>query len=317
MKKSLVITTIATVLVIVVALTTATFAWFSASSVTSVNNQFAVSASDSSVSIYRWLPGENTAVGEFEATPLTENWALGATSDYEWEYTGSVTQGQTPNTAYTLLMPTAEISGTEFAANSDSTINKDGLPSVSFFRGQKSSATQDKVTAVGLHPVAVRFRLMPGKAAMQIAASITVKVGDSATSKDYLAAKATRVVLIGKVEGGATEQYPNIMVASNYTYCTTAASVDQMLTSASAYESTSYVGSTTGTDYVAVLNTDEITSGTVPDKDATATLTFGADPTKPLDCVLYIWFDGGVASDSAALGQVSIDINFADVTPAD
>ena len=289
MKKSLVITTIATMLVIVVALTTATFAWFSTSTVSTVNNNFNVSPSDSAVSIYRWKPEQGGTAGAYEATPLTANWAIGAGGDYEWDYATATTAGSA-NDAYTLLMPTKEILGTEF----------------------ESSATEDKVTAINVHPVAVRFRLMPGKSDMTIKATITVSVAAGATSKDYLAAQAARVLLIGKTEAEATEETPNIMIATNYKYSTGVSAVDNVLTSAS-YSTTNYSQTLTGTDLIGILDTSVITSGTPAVNSATSALQFSADPTNALDCVLYIWFDGGTASDSAALGAISVNIDFSEV----
>ncbi len=313
MKKSLVITTIATMLVIVVALTTATFAWFSTSTVSTVNNNFNVSPSDSAVSIYRWKPEQGATAGAYEATPLTANWAIGAGGDYEWDYATATTEGSA-NDAYTLLMPTEEILGTEFAENTGDTADKDGLPSVNFFRAQKSSATQDKVTAINVHPVAVRFRLMPGKSDMTIRATITVSVAAGATSKDYLAAQAARVLLIGKTEATATEETPNIMIATNYKYSTSSAiAVDNVLTSAS-YSTTNYSQTLTGSDLIGILDTSVIKSGTTAVNSATSKLEFSADPTNALDCVLYIWFDGGTASDSAALGAISVSVDFSEVT---
>ena len=312
MKKSLVITTIATMLVIVVALTTATFAWFSTSTVSTVNNNFNVSPSDSAVSIYRWKPEQGATAGAYEATPLTANWTIGAGGDYEWDYATATTAGSA-NDAYTLLMPTKEILGNEFASNTGDTANKDGLPSVNFFRAQKSNATQDKVTAINVHPVAVRFRLMPGKSDMTIKATITVNVAAGATSKDYLAAQAARVLLIGKTEATATEETPNIMIATNYKYSTGVSAVDDVLTSAS-YSTTNYSQTLTGSDLIGILDTSVITSGTAAVNSATSALQFSADPTNALDCVLYIWFDGGTASDSAALGAITVSVDFSEVT---
>ena len=319
MKKSLVITTIATVLVIVVALTTATFAWFSASSVTTVNNSFAVSASESAVSIYQWKPAEGATVGEYNASPLFENWALGLGSEYEWEYSGVSSSGNA-STAYNLLMPNKEILGTEFAANTGVTADYDGLPSVPFI---KATAGEDSatVTAVDQHPVAVRFRLMAGKTSMKIKATVTISVAAGATTKDFLAAQATRVVLIGKTESAATETTPNIMLVTNYYYTDTAGltagskepAVPASTLTTDDYTLTSYQDVATGTNLVKVLNPASITSTT--STSATAELEFAAEPTNALNCVLYIWFDGGVASDSAALGNVTINIDFSEVQP--
>lgn len=327
MKKSLVITTIATVLVIVVALTTATFAWFSTNAITQTTSEFTVSSTSAAITISRWKPSTGTANGAYEG-PLTSAWILGsgAAPDYEYAYTngGAVKgDGATPSTAYSLLAPTAEISATAYETGN---VDKDGLPSTLF-----ATATSDggKVTIGGttLHPVAVRFRLSASQyKATKVVASIRISVPDSgATSQDYEAANAARVVLMG-VNGDASVKHQDFTIATNYNYITSTSSYATALKEFTAAGDTAVNSGTevvgegeltineTETAIVGVLNPELITQAqSSPSQSAASTIAFKAEAGVFYDCVLYIWIDGVVADDNAALGRFTVAVNFSGI----
>ena len=323
MKKSLVITTIATVLVIVVALTTATFAWFSTSSTTQTTSNFTVSSTSAAITIARWKPGTGATNGAYEG-PLTSAWVLGDNSaaDYEYAYVdgGAVKgEGATPSTSYSLLAPTAEISATAYDTSTD---NKRGLPSTLF-----ATATSDNGTvtlgSTSLHPVAVRFRLSASQyQATKVVASIRISVPDSgATSADYEAANAARVVLMG-VTGDPTTNHQDFTIATNYNHITSTSSYATALKTFTAAGDTAVNSGTTvvgeealtvnetETAIVGVIDPELITQYGSPSQSAAATIAFKAEAGVFYDCVLYIWVDGVAADDSAALGSFTVAVNF-------
>lgn len=326
MKKSLVITTIATVLVIVVALTTATFAWFSTSATTQTTSDFTVSSTSAAITISRWKPGTGAANGAYEG-PLTSAWILGNSSaaDYEYAYTdgGAVKgEGATPSTSYALLAPTEEISATKY---DNATDNKRGLPSVPFATATSDGGT---VTIGGttLHPVAVRFRLSASQyKATKVVASIKISVpGSGATSQDYEAANAARVVLMG-VNGDASVEHQDFTIATNYNYITSTSSYATALKEFTAAGDTAVnsgkevVGEETltinGTEtaIVGVVNPELITQYGDTSTSAASTIAFKAEAGVFYDCVLYIWIDGVVADDNAALGRFTVAVNFSGI----
>lgn len=342
MKKSLVISTIATVLVVVVALTTATFAWFSTTSQTSIESSFTIGATNSPVTLARWLPGEGSVSGAYEG-PLSVEWALGTAegANYEFAYvTGSEGIVQTPNgypaDSYMPSAPIAEINPANFTENSGGTVDKDGLPGTEFVTGSTTGGTTT-INANNVRPVAVRFQLSASQfASTAVSVSVTISVPADAATADYTAAKNARVYLAGRIQNDGTADPNNqeFTVATDYNYVS---NKTQYATTSVAFTNTqdaSYTGATAEAMYDSKNNTDGIFLSTTateviakidPSKidqyaggstSAAASAVFKTTAGTFYDCVLYIWLDGTSAVDSSARGAFEVDVQFGGIDAA-
>ena len=335
MKKSLVISTIATVLVVVVALTTATFAWFSTTSQTSIESSFTIGATNSPVTLARWLPGAGNASGAYEG-PLSVEWALGTAegANYEFAYvTGSEGIVQTPNgypaDSYMPSAPIAEINPANFTENSGGTVDKDGLPGTEFVTGSTTGGTTT-INANNVRPVAVRFQLSASQfASTAVSVSVTISVPADAATADYTAAKNARVYLAGRIQNNGTAAPDNqtFTVATNYNYVSnktqyattaveftnTTGAANTGATAEAMYSETNTDGiylSTTETTVTAKIDPSKIDQYAGGSTSAAASAVFKTTAGTFYDCVLYIWLDGTSAVDSSARGAFEVDVQF-------
>ena len=334
MKKSLVISTIATVLVVVVALTTATFAWFSTTSQTSIESSFTIGATNSPVTLARWLPGAGAASGAYEG-PLSVEWALGTAegANYEFTYvTGSEgivqTAGGYPADSYMPSAPIAEINPTVFAQESE-VPDKDGLPGTEFVTGSTTGGVTT-INANNVRPVAVRFQLSASQfASTAVSVSVTISVPADAATADYTAAKNARVYLAGRIQnnGTADENNQTFTVATNYNYVSNKTQYATTLVEFTNTTGAAYTGATaeamysnTNTDGIYLSTTETtVTAKIDPSKidqyaggstSAAASAVFKTTAGTFYDCVLYIWLDGTSAVDSSARGAFEVDVQF-------
>ena len=335
MKKSLVISTIATVLVVVVALTTATFAWFSTTSQTSIESSFTIGATNSPVTLARWLPGAGNDSGAYEG-PLSVEWALGTAegANYEFTYvTGSEGIVQTPNgypaDSYMPSAPLAKIDPKLFVQEAE-LADKDGLPGTQFVTGSTTSGTTT-INANNVRPVAVRFQLSASQfASTAVSVSVTISVPADAATADYTAAKNARVYLAGRIQNNGTADANNqtFTVATNYNYVsnrdqyattpvTFTNTPDASKTGATAeamYDSDTNTDgiflSTTATEVIAKIDPSQIDQYAGGSTSAAASAVFKTTAGTFYDCVLYIWLDGTSAVDSSARGAFEVDVQF-------
>lgn len=312
MKKSLVITTIATVLVIVVALTTATFAWFSTSSAANIDNTFAVAASGSGADIYRWSRKDNNYEGV-----ATTTWELGSyNTDFEWTSPGNAITGTAGNVmGYNPLMPQAILSN----AVDGST----GLPSVNFVYASNQQNTTNNPASIAsdadskLHPIAVRFLLVPTYDSTTVTITAMVEIDDPTVRANIDAAKAFRFAIIGTPSSAASATNQAFTFATNYKYLTngftfdTGAEPDNTIDTSdysdSGYVSTDAGAAATATSIVSVASYSTMSSTTT---QLEQTISFQATSASQYDCVMYIWFDGSVVTNSTSNGSVSFTLGF-------
>ena len=334
MKKSLVISTIATVLVVVVALTTATFAWFSTTSQTSIESSFTIGATNSPVTLARWLPGAGAATGAYEG-PLSVEWALGTadSTNYEFDYVegseGVVqTPGGYPADSYMPSAPLAAINPTTFVSESE-LADKDGLPGTEFVTGSTTGGVTT-INANNVRPVAVRFQLSASQfASTAVSVSVTIRVPDDPATADYTAAKNARVYLAGRIQNNGTADADNqaFAIATNYNYVSNKTQYattpveftntpDAAYTGATAeamYSDTNEDGiflSTTATEVIAKIDPSQIDQYAGGSTSAAASAVFKTTAGTFYDCVLYIWLDGTSAVDSSARGAFEVDVQF-------
>ena len=322
MKKSLVISTIATVLVVVVALTK-----------TSIESSFTIGATNSPVTLARWLPGAGAASGAYEG-PLSVEWALGTAegANYEFTYvTGSEgivqTAGGYPADSYMPSAPIAEINPTVFAQESE-VPDKDGLPGTEFVTGSTTGGVTT-INANNVRPVAVRFQLSASQfASTAVSVSVTISVPEDAATADYTAAKNARVYLAGRIQnnGTADEDNQTFTVATNYNYVTknpygttpvtftnTTGAAYTGATAEAMYSETNTDGiylSTTETTVTAKIDPSKIDQYAGGSTSAAASAVFKTTAGTFYDCVLYIWLDGTSAVDSSARGAFEVDVQF-------
>lgn len=312
MKKSLVITTIATVLVIVVALTTATFAWFSTSSAANIENTFAVAASGSGADIYRWSRAANNYEGV-----ATTTWELGSyNTDFEWTSPGNAITGTAGNvTGYNPLMPQAILS--------DAVDGTTGLPNINFVYASNQQNTANNPASIAsdadskLHPIAVRFLLVPTYDSTTVTITATVEIDDATVRANIDAAKAFRFAIIGTPSSPASATNQEFTFATNYKYLTngftfdTEADPDNTIDTSdysdSGYVSTAAGAAATATSIVSVANYSTMSSTTT---ELAQTISFQATSASQYDCVMYIWFDGSVVTNSTSNGSVSFTLGF-------
>ena len=305
MKKSLVISTIATVLVVVVALTTATFAWFSTSQAAVLTNSFAVATSGSGADIFKW----NTDQNNYEATAASD-WEMGQySSPYEWTTPGKAATGTSGAiTGYNPIMPVDLIAGTEYDGSN-------GLPSVEYLYAdnqQTNGTATIPADGLQLHPIAVRFLLAPTYEQTSVKISATVSIPENPSRADIDAAKAFRFVMIGKGNGAATKEAQDFTFATNYKYLIdsktpAAGAITEADYSDSGYVSTEPDAVATTTEIVTVANYSTIASGNT---EVEQTITFKASSARQYDCVLYMWYDGSVVTNTTSNGTVELVLKF-------
>ncbi len=323
MKKSLVITTIATVLVIVVALTTATFAWFSTSDSTTASGNFTVSTGGGDFRIYTY----STTSGQYTVDPV---YMLDITSyGGEYNFAQGAMGGTLTDTKINPTMPIGQLDG--ILANTQG----GGLSAVNFMAGNQLPSSVN-VTSITSKPVYAKFLLDTSLADTQL--DITVKLSNSSPTRNMInAINNLNFMLVGK-SAEDTADTKSFVFGTTYSYYDDGAydTADTTL-AVGQINQTEYdaeVASESVANYATrVLSgvTNVVTKDIKTDLEGISLATFqtgnagtqnsisfksGAIDMElgtEIECVLFVWFDGNVMTESASDGNFTFEISFAEV----